>query len=47
MILVSWQYLETLATWALESGPEAYAQHDSQIAGLRQQAEAPEQAIGQ
>ena len=41
------QDLETWATLALASIPEAYAQYDSQIAVLRQRVEAPEQAIGQ
>ena len=40
-----WQYLETLAVLALASGPEAYAQCDSQTEDQRHKAEGPERAI--
>ena len=43
MILVTWQYLETMVAWALASGPEACAPHDRQIK-VQEQAEEPELA---
>ena len=44
MTLVKLQYLETWATLASASGPEARARYDSQIAD-QQQVEEPEWAI--
>ena len=40
------QHRETLAVWALASGPEAFAPHGNHIV-VREQEEEPEQAIAQ